>query len=165
LTEEYNRPKVLPTTTGDGLRHGGPGQETRWCRRNALLFREATEGSFPIAESSLSRARRKDSTLLLRRGTFSTRPWATAFGLKRRRRERWMSQVESILFVCYPKCGEQDTLAPWEMLKSLAWVLSQTPGGPQLEVSLGAFEEGLTIHPNMTDEEEDTMQMGGVINV
>jgi len=76
-----------------------------------------------------------------------------------------MSQVESILFVCYPKCGEQDTLAPWEMLKSLAWVLSQTPEGPQLEVLLGAFEEGLTIHPNMTEEEEITMKMGGVINV
>jgi len=75
-----------------------------------------------------------------------------------------MSQVESILFVCYPKCGEQDTMTPWEMLKSLSWVLSQEPDGPQLDVALGAFEEGLTIHPNMTEADEVTMQMGGVVN-
>jgi putative intracellular protease/amidase len=76
-----------------------------------------------------------------------------------------MSRIESILFLCYPSCGEQDTLAPWEMLKSLAWVLSQQDPDQKLDVALGAFEDGLTIHPNMTDEDEVTMQMGGVIDV
>jgi len=54
------------------------------------------------------------------------------------------------MFLGYPKCGEQDTLAPWEMLKSLAWVMSQK--GLQLDVKLGAFEEG-----------NITMQMGAVV--
>jgi putative intracellular protease/amidase len=79
-----------------------------------------------------------------------------------------MSQVQSILFVCYPKCGEQDTLAPWEMLKSLAWVMSQD--GEQLDVKLGAFDEKVNTAPNMNEHvlnapEEVTMQMGGVINL
>jgi transcriptional regulator GlxA family with amidase domain len=64
-----------------------------------------------------------------------------------------MPHVESIVFVCYPRCGEQDTLAPWEMLKSLAWVLSQRGGDP-LAVALGAFGDG-----------DVTMQTGGVIGV
>lgn len=75
-----------------------------------------------------------------------------------------MAQVESMLFLCYPRCGEQDTLAPWEMFKSLAWVMGQQNKGQTLEVSLGAFEEGLSIAPNMA-ESEVTMQMGGVIDV
>lgn len=80
-------------------------------------------------------------------------------------KETRMSSVRSILFLCYPGCGEQDTLAPWEMLKSLAWVLSQRTPAEPLDVTLGAFEEGLAIHPNMTAEREVTMQMGGEVDL
>lgn len=76
-----------------------------------------------------------------------------------------MSRVQSVLFLCYPSCGEQDTLAPWEMLKSLAWVMSQQDPPQSLDVALGAFEEGLSIQPNMTDDDEVTMQMGGVVDI
>lgn len=72
--------------------------------------------------------------------------------------------INSILFVGYPSCGEQDTLAPWEMFKSLAWVLSQQ--GKTLDVKLGAFDpEELRVMPNMTAEGEVHMQMGGEVDI
>jgi putative intracellular protease/amidase len=80
-----------------------------------------------------------------------------------------MAEVQSILFLCYPRCGEQDTLAPWEMLKSLAWVLDQEGQGRKLDVALGWFDEGegLAVAPNMVhpDEVEVTMQMGAELDL
>lgn len=61
-----------------------------------------------------------------------------------------MAVPSSILFLGYHRCGEQDTLAPWEMLKSLAWVLSQRK--QELQVTLGTFDGGAV-----------TMQMGAVV--
>ena len=63
-----------------------------------------------------------------------------------------MPKIESILILGYPQCGEQDTLAPWEMFKSLAWKMSQA--NQTLSVELGTFEGGRV-----------TMQMGAVIDV
>jgi transcriptional regulator GlxA family with amidase domain len=76
-----------------------------------------------------------------------------------------VQSVQSILFLCYPSCGEQDTLAPWEMLKSLAWVMSQRNPDQTLDVALGAFDDRLVVHPNMTGEREVTMQMGGEVDL
>lgn len=61
-----------------------------------------------------------------------------------------MAAPTSILFLGYNRCGEQDTLAPWEMLKSLAWVLSQSK--QDLQVTLGTFDGGVV-----------SMQMGAVV--
>jgi putative intracellular protease/amidase len=79
-----------------------------------------------------------------------------------------MAEVQSVLFLCYPRCGEQDTLTPWEMLKSLAWVLDQQGQGRKLEVSLGWFDEdeGLSVAPNMVHPEEEVhMQMGAEVDL
>lgn len=61
-----------------------------------------------------------------------------------------MANPASILFLGYHRCGEQDTLVPWEMLKSLAWVLSQQKR--DLQITLGTFDGGAV-----------TMQMGAVV--
>ena len=49
-----------------------------------------------------------------------------------------MSDIKSILFLGFPNVGEQDLLAAWELLRSLAWTLAQH--GKQLDVTLGSFE-------------------------
>lgn len=63
-----------------------------------------------------------------------------------------MPAPSSILFLGYHRCGEQDTLAPLEMLKSLAWVLSQQQPKRELQVALGTFDGGAV-----------SMQMGVVV--
>jgi len=56
-----------------------------------------------------------------------------------------MSNVKSILFLGFPNFGEQDLLAPWELLRALAFTLNQQGG--ELEVILGSFEGGtITTH-------------------
>jgi len=57
-----------------------------------------------------------------------------------------MSDIKSVLFLGFPDVGEQDLLAPWELLRSLAWTMSQQ--GETLEVTLGSFEGG-TIKTHM----------------
>jgi transcriptional regulator GlxA family with amidase domain len=61
-----------------------------------------------------------------------------------------MSDINSILLVAFPNIGEQDLLAPWELLKSLAWALSEQ--GRTLEVTLGALQDATTIstHTGLT---------------
>ncbi len=54
--------------------------------------------------------------------------------------------IKSIHFLTFPHVSEQDLLAAWELMRSLAWTLSHS--GQQLEVTLGGFEEGL-IHTHM----------------
>ena len=51
-----------------------------------------------------------------------------------------MADINTIGIIAYPGCGEQDTLVPWEMLKSLAWVLSS--GERFLDVRLLAMASG-----------------------
>ena len=51
-----------------------------------------------------------------------------------------MNNVRSILFLAFPNVGEQDLLAPWELLKSVAWSLGAR--GEQLAVTLGSFSGG-----------------------
>lgn len=48
--------------------------------------------------------------------------------------------VRTIAMLAYKGCGEQDTLAPWEMFRSAAWVLGQH--GRALEVTLLGLEAG-----------------------
>ncbi|MFH0176636.1 DJ-1/PfpI family protein [Streptomyces cacaoi] len=56
-----------------------------------------------------------------------------------------MGKIKSILFLGFPNFGEQDLLAPWELLRSLAWTLGQQ--GEEITVTLGSFEGGtLTTH-------------------
>jgi len=52
-----------------------------------------------------------------------------------------MTRIRSILFLAFPNAGEQDLLAPWELLKSVAWSLGAQ--GEQLEVTLGSFAGGI----------------------
>ena len=52
-----------------------------------------------------------------------------------------MNPIRSILFLAFPNAGEQDLLAPWELLKSVAWSLGAR--GEKLEVSLGSFAGGV----------------------
>ena len=49
--------------------------------------------------------------------------------------------VRSILFLVFPNVGEQDLLAPWELMRSVAWTLHER--GETLDVSLGSFEKGV----------------------
>ncbi len=51
-----------------------------------------------------------------------------------------MSDVRSVAVIAYNRCGEQDTLVPWEILRSLAWVLSQQKR--ELSVELVGVEKG-----------------------
>jgi putative intracellular protease/amidase len=51
-----------------------------------------------------------------------------------------MKPVQTILFLAFPKVSEQDLLAPWELIRSLAWTMAQH--GEKLEVTLGSFEGG-----------------------
>ena len=39
-----------------------------------------------------------------------------------------MSDIKSILFLGFPNVGEQDLLAAWELLRSLAWTLAHNTG-------------------------------------
>lgn len=50
-------------------------------------------------------------------------------------------EIKSIHFLTFPHVSEQDLLAAWELMRSLAWTLSHS--GYQLEVTLGGFDEGL----------------------
>src|SRR5688572_7723014 len=63
-----------------------------------------------------------------------------------------MTTPSSVLFLGYNRCGEQDTLAPWEMLKSLSWVMSQRQPKQDLQVTLGTFDGGIV-----------AMQMGALV--
>src|SRR5262245_43219952 len=63
--------------------------------------------------------------------------------------------VKSILFLVFPNVGEQDLLAPWELLRSVAWEMSKHR--ERLDVVLGSFESGpvptqmgTTIQPAVT---------------
>jgi len=49
--------------------------------------------------------------------------------------------VRSILFLVFPNVGEQDLIAPWELMRSVAWNLHER--GETLDVSLGSFEKGV----------------------
>lgn len=67
-----------------------------------------------------------------------------------------MSTVKSILFLGFPNFGEQDLLAPWELLRALAWTMRQQ--GESLEVTLGSFEGGtITTHMGAKIESERTI--------
>lgn len=51
-----------------------------------------------------------------------------------------MQTIQSVLLLAYPRVGEQDLLAPWELFRALAWDMGQR--GEKLEVVLGSLEEG-----------------------
>lgn len=51
-----------------------------------------------------------------------------------------MQSIKSILVLAYPNAGEQDLLAPWELLRALAWDTAQR--GDKLDVVLGSFGDG-----------------------
>src|SRR5262245_34562582 len=57
-----------------------------------------------------------------------------------------MREINSILFVAFPNVGEQDLLAPWELMQSLAGSLRAR--GRTLNVTLGSFQAG-TISTHM----------------
>ena len=61
-----------------------------------------------------------------------------------------MSNIKSIGVIGYHHCGEQDTMAPWEIFASLAWVLSQS--NKELSVELVGYSN-----------EVITMQMGAQV--
>ncbi|MCF6133144.1 DJ-1/PfpI family protein [Flavobacterium wongokense] len=48
--------------------------------------------------------------------------------------------VKSIHFLTFPQVSEQDLLAAWELMRSLAWTLSFQ--GQELQVTFGGFDEG-----------------------
>ena len=52
-----------------------------------------------------------------------------------------MNDIRSILFLAFPNVSEQDLLAPFELLKSVAWSLGAR--GEKLDVTLGSFEGGV----------------------
>src|SRR5262245_53071023 len=56
-------------------------------------------------------------------------------------------KVQSILFLAFPAVGEQDLLAPWELLRSVAWAKSQR--GENFEVLLGTFEQSEVVTTQM----------------
>lgn len=60
---------------------------------------------------------------------------------------KYFDKINSIVMLAYPNCGEQDTLVPVEMLKSLAWRLGEK--GRRLEVRFLGLQPGNV-----------TMQMG-----
>lgn len=60
-----------------------------------------------------------------------------------------MATIKTIGVLGYERCGEQDTLVPWEIFKSLAWILS-TQYNTQLDVKLVVLQPG-----------NISMQMGG----
>lgn len=67
-----------------------------------------------------------------------------------------MSKIKSVLFLGFPNFGEQDLLAPWELLRSLAWTFGQR--GEELSVTLGSFEGGtLSTHMGARVESETTV--------
>jgi putative intracellular protease/amidase len=51
-----------------------------------------------------------------------------------------MSGIKTIGFIGFESFGEQDLLAPWELLRSLAWSMGRQ--GESLEVTLGTFAGG-----------------------
>src|SRR5262245_38469211 len=55
--------------------------------------------------------------------------------------------IRSVLFLAFPNVGEQDLLAPWELLRAVAWGKSQR--GESLEVALGAFEPSGSVTTQM----------------
>lgn len=60
-----------------------------------------------------------------------------------------MTTVKSIMILGYSNVGEQDLFAAWELLRALAWGMSQQ--GQALDVSIGSFEGG-TIKTHMGSE-------------
>jgi transcriptional regulator GlxA family with amidase domain len=48
--------------------------------------------------------------------------------------------VKTIHFLTFPNVSEQDLLAAWELMRSLAWTLSHQ--GQELEVTMGGFDGG-----------------------
>jgi putative intracellular protease/amidase len=50
--------------------------------------------------------------------------------------------VKTILFLAFPAVGEQDLLAPWELLRGLSYDLARD-GEDELEITLGNFEGGV----------------------
>ena len=70
--------------------------------------------------------------------------------------------VRSILFLVFPDVGEQDLIAPWERLRSVAW----NQRGETLDVLLGSFDPGpiptqmgTTIQPAITVTSSDRFDM------
>jgi putative intracellular protease/amidase len=61
--------------------------------------------------------------------------------------------IERIAVLAYPRCGEQDTLVPWEILKSLAWRLQEDDHRSLQVVLLG-----------ITPDRQVTMQMGANVS-
>src|SRR5262249_53847921 len=58
-----------------------------------------------------------------------------------------MTKIQSILFLAFPSVGEQDLLAPWELLRMVAWGKSRR--GEILEVTLGTFEQSDVVTTQM----------------
>jgi putative intracellular protease/amidase len=63
-----------------------------------------------------------------------------------------MTTIQSILFLAFPNVGEQDLLAPWELMKSVAWSMAEQ--GETLAVTLGSFDGGVV-----------TTQMGAKLEI
>ncbi|KNY16524.1 hypothetical protein AKG11_12595 [Shinella sp. SUS2] len=51
-----------------------------------------------------------------------------------------MTEIKSIHFLTFPQVSEQDLLAAWELVRSLAWSFGHQ--GRQLEVTMGGFAPG-----------------------
>lgn len=51
-----------------------------------------------------------------------------------------MADIKSIHFLTFPQVSEQDLLAAWELMRSLAWDFAQQ--GKQLDVTMGGFAPG-----------------------
>src|SRR6185369_734359 len=58
-----------------------------------------------------------------------------------RTRTTTMNDIQSVLFLAFDNVGEQDLLAPWELLRSVAW--GKAMRGENLEVTLGSFGGGV----------------------
>lgn len=66
------------------------------------------------------------------------------------------SKIQTVLFLAFPSFGDQDLLAAWELMRSLAWTMNQR--GERLEVTLGSFEGGtITTHMGAKIESERTI--------
>ncbi|KQW50978.1 hypothetical protein ASC77_25325 [Nocardioides sp. Root1257] len=50
--------------------------------------------------------------------------------------------IKTILFLAFPNVGEQDLLAPWELLRGLSYDLARD-GEDQLDITLGNFDGGV----------------------
>lgn len=66
--------------------------------------------------------------------------------------EKKMPEIKTVGVIAYPRCGEQDTLVPYEILRHTSMVLGQQKPARQLTVSL--------LRPRASDPELVEMQMG-----